>query len=128
MKLKRGAALPGAIILCLMMVLVSLAISTLFLNMTATNVLNRTNDEKSLKYVESFNQFKQDWSKPEDSGNVTWKVLEKDANVKALVAYEGSSIAFYAIYDNNEHKVLAYQASNIYIVDNKLGGIVPLEE
>lgn len=125
MKLKRGAALPGAIILCTLMILVSLALSTIFLDMSATNYLHRNDDEKSLIYAESFNKFKLDGSVPSNTSRFTWKSYA-DENVKALVAYEGSTVAFYAII-YRDTKVLAYQESNIYIdAENKLGGIVPI--
>ena len=132
MKKRRGAALAGAIILCSLIIAVSFGISAVFLNISANNIIRRVENQTSLEYEKAFNKFKNNET-PANTTSITYKIYEKDTNVKALVARRGSEnrITFYAIYDfTGDGQVLAYQESHFDVeyIDEKLylGGIGPM--
>ena len=135
MKNRRGAALAGAIILCSLIITVSLAISAVFINMSANNIVRRIENQSALEFDAAFNKFvSTGGSKPEDTSRYTFEVYEKDEYVKALVGKIGTeSFAFYGIYDfqsgEGHSKVLAYQTSHLDIEVGEsgltLGGLGP---
>jgi len=133
MRKKRGAALPGAIMLGSLIVFISMGIALILLETSSYNALVRTQDDVQIFFAESFNDFKDDGSLPKENEYFTWKIYEKPAtDIKALTAYykSGNGIAFYAIYDFDLDKTLAYQTGSMYITmeggTQYLGGIVPV--
>lgn len=132
MKKRRGAALAGAIILCSLIITVSFAISAVFLNLSANNIIRRVENQVSLEYEKAFNRFK-NGETVENTTSITYEQYQKDEHTKALVARRGSEnkITFYAIYDSNDGgHVLAYQESHFDVeyIDDKLylGGVGPM--
>ena len=130
MKKRRGAALAGAIILCSLIITVSFAISAVFLNISANNIVRRIENEVSLEYQKAFNRFKSNQT-VSNTNTITYEQYSDGGNIKALVARRGSSnsITFYGLYNTSTYKVLAYQESHFdveYIDENLyLGGIGP---
>lgn len=132
MRKKRGAALPGAILLSSMVVLVSMGLALVLLETASYNNITVIENSKYNYFSENFNKFKVDSTLPENNENFTWKIYEKDADVKALVARskQGNVITFCGVYDFNQDLVLAYQIDNVYIKveggTSYLAGIVPM--
>lgn len=117
---RKGAALPGAIILCTLIIIVSLGLASVLLNISASNIVHKNETMLSLKYQEAFNNFKKDASdKPLDTSSISWKIYEKDTNIHALCAYQGEDLVFCGIYDHTEEEVLTYQESNFYILSSE---------
>jgi len=133
---RRGAALPGAIILCSLIVVVSIGLSTVFISLTASNFVSKTKNANSLSFAQAFNNFKDNDGAVPESSRYTWKVYEttKDGDTyKALCAKDSNNnLIFYGIYNFTDHETIAYQESNFYITNeggtDYLAGIVPMVE
>lgn len=138
MKLRKAAALPGAIIICTLLLIISITVTSLVMQ-SATNVLVGDSTEQKLSdFADYFNKFKETGDASLiSSTRYDFKTYNGENQVKALVACEKSSetVVFYAIYDfDSQHTqhTLAYQTSDFYIEDkegvNYLAGIVPMVE
>ena len=136
MKKRRGAALAGAIMLCSLIIVVSLGVSVVFMTLSANNIVRRIERENTLSYQHAFNVFVESNGEttPESTNRHTFKIYEKDEDIKGLVAYSktDNQMSFYAIYDFSIHETLAYQESHFDIVEiegvNYLAGLVPMED
>ena len=135
MKLRKAAALPGAIIICTLLLIISITVTSLVMQ-SATNVLVGDSTEQKLSdFADYFNKFKETGDASLiSSTRYDFKTYNGENQVKALVACEKSSetVVFYAIYDFDSQDTLAYQTSDFYIEDkegvNYLAGIVPMVE
>lgn len=128
MKLRKGAALPGAIMLCFMLLIISYAVGASILQMVANNKLEAFKTEQKEVFASSYKQFLASFN----TENITdtkyqWE-SELTENYAGLAAYSKNSddLYFYAIYDITNEKTIAYQTSNFYKVDGKLGGILSI--
>ena len=128
MRKKKGAALPTAIALCSILLIVTLGVTTAILEMVSASRINEYNISNHLYFENNTQRFIK--GETLDESKYDWVVKDGENNVKALIAYtKGTSdIVFYCIYDFGTNEYLAYQDSNIYIKDNKLGGIIDLGE
>ena len=135
MKLRKAAALPGAIMICTLLLIISVTISAFVIQNATTTIVNNANDKKLSDFVDSFNKFKQTGDTSLiSSTRYTYKVYDGENQIKALTASEKASetLVFYAIYDFDSGDTLAYQTSDFYIEDKAgikyLAGIVPMVE
>ncbi len=132
MKLRRGAALPGAIILGSFMLLIGMGLALILLDISSLNKVSRTTDSKEIFFAQGYKIFTEDGSLPKSNEYYTWKIYEKDEDVKALTALykSGNGVAFYGIYNFDTDTTLAYQIDNVYTTTEGgityLGGIVPM--
>ena len=134
---RRGAALPTAVALCSLLLLISFVVSSLIIEMAMLNKLTDVKSKSELLFNEAHNTFvshEGDISTIVDN-TYSWHTYNGEDNVKALVAYkkDSDSIVFYSIYDFDSGETLAYQTSVTYITKNSegvlmLGGIVPMED
>lgn len=132
MRKKRGAALPGAILLSSLIVLVSMILAIVLIETASFNNLTRIQDETALFFAEGYTKFKSDGSLPTDNNNFSWKIYEGENDIKALTANykSGNGIAFCGVYDFFNEKTLAYQRDEIYMTVEGgityLAGVVPM--
>ena len=128
MKLRRGAALPGAIILGSFMVLIAMGLAIVLLDISGLNKVSRAYDSNEIVFAQGYKIFTEDGSLPNEIEYYTWKIYEKDEDVKALTANykSGNGIAFLAVYDFDQDKTLAYQVGNIYTTNK--GGVTYLAD
>ena len=128
MKLRRGAALPGAIILGSFMVLIAMGLAIVLLDISGLNKVSRAYDSNEIVFAQGYKIFIEDGSLPNETEYYTWKIYEKDEDVKALTANykSGNGIAFLAVYDFDQDKTLAYQVGNIYTTNK--GGVTYLAD
>ncbi len=135
MKLRKAAALPGAIMLCVLLLVMSVTVSTFVIRNATNTTVNNAYDQKLLTFANYFNKFKQtgDTSLITDT-RYTLKIYDSENNIKALTASEkvNNELVFYCIYDFTNDKTLAYQTSDFYIEEiagvSYLAGIVPMVE
>lgn len=131
MRKKKGAALPTAIALCSILLIVTLGVTTAIFEAVSAARTNEYNISNHLYFENNAQRFinnKEDF----DESRYDWviKVKDDNNNIKALIAYTKGTdeIVFYCIYDFEHYEYLAYQDHDIYIKDNKLGGIIDLGE
>ena len=135
MKLRKAAALPGAIIICMLLLVISVTVCAFVIRNATNTTINNMLDQRALDFADYFNKFKQtgDTSLITQT-KYTLKVYDGENNVKALTAKEKAtdSLLFYGIYDFTNEKTLAYQTSSFYIEEiagtSYLAGIVPMVE
>lgn len=130
---RKGAGLPEAVMICSLLLIISLMVSSFIISVyTLNNASNISNNNRLLfqEYTTKFINGENVESFP--NTKVNWETKEKGDNpsVKALIAHDknNNSIVFYTIYDFANSSYLAYQTSNIYIENNYLGGIIYLGE
>ena len=134
MRLKKAAALPGAIIICTILLIMSVTVSSLVIQSNTNTIVSNANEEKYSVFADFFNKFTQtgDTSLIE-SDRYTCKVYDGENNIKALVARDAvETLVFYGIYDFDNDDILAYQTSDFYITEvagvSYLAGIVAMVE
>lgn len=129
MRKKKGAALPTAIALCSILLIVTLGVTTAIFESVSAVRTNEYNISNHLYFEDNAQRFINNEDLDESRYDWVIKVKEDDNSIKALIAYTKGTdeIVFYCIYDFDDHKYLAYQDHDIYIKDNKLGGIIDLE-
>lgn len=130
MRMKKGAALPGAIILCFMLLIISYAVGASILQMVANNKVQQFNNAQREIFDASYKEFLVNYSTSDITDETyTWETNSDTIDTKeyvALAAYRNDSLSFYAIYNKTDSKTVAYQTSNFYIVENKLGGLIEI--
>lgn len=138
MRKKKGAALPMAVALCSILLIVSMAVGTFLIESFTLNRSNDVNYNNRLyyeTYAERFINGDDVSLFPND--RVNWKeYIGETSDIKALVAYRKSDnkMVFYTIYSfaGENPSCLAYQTDSFYIVEkedgNYIGGIVKLVE
>ena len=139
MRFKRGAVLPGAIILSMLMLIISFSVAAFVVTNSTISNINDLKESRLNEFRIAHNQFVEndgDLSKVTNT-NFKWESYTKDATeIKALCAYNkvGDDMRFYSIYDFSTDTLLAYQTSSFYITSETvgdeviqyLGGIVPI--
>lgn len=125
MRKRKGAALPGAVILCTFLLIVSFTVSYIVIETISLSQYQKIVQSHNLIYQTAHNEFvKNNGALPTDT-TFNWEVYEKeeDTNVKALAAYHKASdeLEFYSIYDFEHDELLAYQTSSFYITTTTVG-------
>lgn len=117
MRKRRAAALPGAIAICTLLLIISLTVTTVIFSIVATNKIKAVNIDNNLYYLTYHNEFIDNngdkSSFPTDK--VNWETYN-DGDIKVLVAKSKitNSLLFYSVYDFDQNKVLAYQTRDFY--------------
>ncbi len=120
MRTKKGAVLPGAVMLCSLMLIVSVSVGFFVVQNALLNKTANVISNVELKLAKAHEQF------VESDGdlsaititNYTWEKYEKegDTSVKALIGLTAnSSIRFFSVYDFTNGEVLAYQTQKFSI-------------
>lgn len=128
MKLRKGAALPGAIMLCFMLLIISYAVGASILQMVANSKIEAFKTEQKEVFATSYKEFLVSFN----TENITDTKYQWESNLTAnyagVAAYSKNSdeLYFYAIYDKTNSKTIAYQTSNFYIDDGLLGGLLSI--
>ena len=140
MRKQKGAALPGAIILCTFLLVVSFAVSYLVIETVALAKVAKIEADQSLILSNGHNEFVSNGGNIPSDTTFNWQTYYDEGNptVKGLVAYAKASqeMKFYSIYDFTNDKLLAYQTKEFYITSENVGnkttfylaGIVPYRE
>ena len=138
MRKNKGAALPGAVALCSIMLILSVTVAGTVVSVITTNKARRLNTENELDFLISHEQFIANGAATNETEYITsskydymvYANIIEDHNVKALVAFikNTETPKYYSVYDFTSSKVLAYQTSNLYIYEDEdyiyYGGIV----
>ena len=135
MRKRKGAALPGAVLIGFLLLGVSLAIAALIMQSSAAAAYSKVQknnediyDASARLFVSSTHDAGQDYDTRFD-----WKIFEGEEDIYGLAAYSktsDASLQFYCVYDfdSSNPKMLAYQTSNFYITESGgyryLGGLV----
>lgn len=134
MRKKKGIALPSAIVLCSLLLIVSLGITGVVIEVAVINRVNNYHVSNNLYYEEYAERFAKG-ENPETfpADKVNWRSVasEENTNIKALIAERNNrdgDLVFYTIYDFENNKYLAFQTSDFYFTYNDgyiyLGGII----
>ncbi len=132
MKKRKGAALPGAIMLCSLLLVVSFSVAYIVVYHATIGRVDSLKSSFHLEFHESFEKFKAGVAVGEiTSENLVYTTVS-DGDVKGLIGRnKGGIMQAYGIYDFAYDQVLAYQESDFYItvVDGHsyLGGILDME-
>ena len=132
MKIRKGAALPGAIMLCSLLLVVSFSVAYLVVYNATIGRVDSVKSSFRLEFHEAFEKYKAGTAVGDlHSDNLVYSTIV-DADVKALIGRnKGGAMQAYGIYDFAHDKVLAYQDADFYIsvVDGHsyLGGILDME-
>ena len=129
MRKRKGAALPLAVILCSLLLIVCFMISAFVLDASSYNTVSSVRDNRLFIFNEANLRF---IAGEEITDTLySWEIDDGEDNIKALAAYSNNdTLAFASIYDFDHNKQLLYQTSNFYITtvgeDQYLGGIVKI--
>ena len=130
MRMRKGAALPTAIIMCVFLLIVTFSVSAFVVQAVSLNNVHKIKSNRNLIYLKSNEEFIS--SNPISDTSFNWEIYDGENNIKALAAYGKTTdqMVFYSIYDFDNNEQLAYQTSNFYITTvgetEYLGGIVPI--
>lgn len=136
MRKRKGAALPGAIMACGLLLVVSFSVAYLVIHNATLHRLSSIESGYRLDYLSAFNHFKEDNGSLANISSSTFvytRIVEEDNPNKALIARtKGGQMKFYAIYDFDSNATLAYQTEDFYITvigeEEYLGGLLPLSK
>ena len=133
MRKRKGAALPGAIMLCTLLMAVTFGVAFLVVNAATTSRVESIESAYRLEFESAYHYFREH----EDivgfeSQTFVYSVLESENTKGVLAKNKAGSLCFYAIIDFTTKKTLAYQTSDFYISvkdgESYLGGILPMTE
>lgn len=142
---RKGAALPGAIALCSILLIVSITVSGTIVALVSNNKINRMRAENDFEFMVAHEKFiaangSSDAEIATLLGDVNFRphVYEKvgNPNIKSLVAWKKNvdEIKYYSIADFTDLdniKILAYQTENLYITEDEnfiyVGGYVEID-
>lgn len=141
MRKKKGEALPTAIALCSVLLIVSFAVTGAILGMVSLNKVERILVDNDLEFLKAHQKFVAN-NGPSDKdiaellGDVNFiPHVYEDGGVKSLVAWNKSEseIKYYSIVDfsNLDNvKILAYQTDHLYITEDEsnwyVGGLIKI--
>lgn len=141
MRKKKGVALPTAIALCSVLLIVSFAVTGAILGMVSLNKVERILVDNDLEFLKAHQKFVAN-NGPSDKdiaellGDVNFiPHVYEDGGVKSLVAWNKSEseIKYYSIVDfsNLDNvKILAYQTDHLYITEDEsnwyVGGLIKI--
>ncbi len=131
MKRHDGFALPTAVALCSVLLIVSIGVSSVLVVSSSLSRVRTVQSDNEIIFRKSTNTWisaSGDHTSIIDD-NFTWNTYDGESGLKALVAESANTIRFYAVYDFTNSDLLAYQSSNFYITTNGsgqhlLGGLV----
>ena len=135
MRNRRGVVLPGAIVLCTILLIVSMTVSFLVINNATSNQIETMLDNRRIDFETGYYQFVKDDGaldpeKPAYATGYVWAEYDGADDIKAIAAYsKAGSLLFYAVYDfGAADTLLAYQDDVLYVYESEghryLGGIV----
>lgn len=148
MRKKKAAALPGAIALCSILLIISITVSGTIVTMVSENKINRMKLDYETEFLVAHEKFVADRGETDIGtllGDTSFRprvyTLAGHPNIKSLVAWKKNidEIKYYSIvnFDVDEDEtykidVLAYQTTNLYIYEDEdnwyVGGIVPISK
>ena len=133
MRKRKGAALPGAIMICTFLLVVTFGVAFLVVHSATQRQVASVESSYRLEFENAYRYF---LTHSEDMSGFESKTFNystlKEGHVKAVLAKnKAGSLRFYAIRDFDTKKTLAYQTSDFYISvkDGKsyLGGMLLME-
>ena len=132
MRKRKGAALPGAIMLCSLLLVVSFSVSYLIVYHSTIGKIGSMESALRVEFLESFEKYKAGTSVGDLRSETLVYTSLLDGDIGALIGRnKGGFMKAYGIYDFNTHEVLAYQDANFYIEvrdgHSYLGGILDME-
>ena len=138
MRKQKGIALPGAIALSSIMLIVSVTVAAVVIAVIGVANARTKTLENDLDFLTAHELFVKGTFDPEtyNDGKYKYEVYpytKGGTEYKALVAKNKVSgeIRYYSVYDFTHRKVMAYQTTNLYITEDEdnmyLGGIVPVD-
>lgn len=133
MRKRKGAALPGAIMLCTLLMAVTFGVAFLVVNAATTSRVESIESAYRLEFESAYHYFRKHESIDGfESQTFVYSTLES-GNMKGVLAKnKAGSLCFYAIIDFDSGTTLAYQTSDFYISvkDGKsyLGGLLLMTE
>ena len=128
---RKGAALATAIMLCTFLLLITFGVTSLVIQTVNLNRASEISRDQKIAFIESSEKFyKADGSVTDPSiyntAQLTYRRFD-EGDYTALCAYVGGdSLKFYAVYNFSTNEILAFQTSNLYVVDGKVGGLVTI--
>lgn len=141
MRKKKGVALPTAIALCSVLLIVSFAVTGAILGIVSLNKVERILVDNDLEFLKAHQKFvanngASDAEIAELLGDVNFiPHVYKDGSVKSLVAWNKSEseIKYYSIVDFSDLdniKILAYQTDHLYVTEDEsnwyVGGLIQI--
>lgn len=135
MRNRRGVVLPGAIVLCTILLIVSMTVSFLVINNATGDRIETVLDNRRIDFETGYYQFVKDRGtlnseKEAYAATYVWAEYDGANGIKAIAAYsKAGTLLFYAVYDFGEaNTLLAYQDGPLYVYESEghryLGGIV----
>jgi|GEM_PF-3451094 len=132
MRKAKGAALPGAVLLGSLLLIVTFSVSYLVVYHATIGRIGSLKSTQRVEFAEAFEKYKARTSVGEIiSENLVYTSLS-DGDIGALIGRnKGGFMQAYAIYDFSLDALLAYQESDFYIEvrdgHSYLGGILDME-
>lgn len=132
MRKRKGAALPGAVMLGSLLLVVSFSVAYLVVYHSTVGMVASLKSSLRVEFLSNFEKFKEGTAVGDLSGDKLVYTSLADGEVKALIGRnKGGLMQAYGIYDFDTNKVLAYQDSDFYIAvidgHSYLGGILDME-
>ena len=136
MRKRKGAALPGAIMLCTLLMAVTFGVAFLVVNAATTSRVESIESAYRLEFESAYHYFLKnkniDGFESQTFVYSTIDSLESENTMGVLAKNKAGSLCFYAIIDFDSGATLAYQTSDFYISvkDGKsyLGGLLLMTE
>lgn len=133
MRKKKGAALPGAIMLCTLLMAVTFGVAFLVVNAATTSRVESIESAYRLEFESAYHYFLEHKNIAGfESQTFVYSTLESGNTKSVLAKNKAGSLCFYAIVDFDSGATLAYQTSDFYISvkDGKsyLGGLLLMTE
>ena len=133
MRNRKGAALPGAILICTFLMVVTFSVAYLVVHSATIKQIEGIQGDQHLEFESAYRHFKANNGDMSafSSDSFVYSTLA-DGNVKAVIAKnKGAQMRFYAIHDFSSGKTLAYQTEDFYITVKEghsyLGGLLLME-
>ena len=132
MRKRKGAALPGAVMLGSLLLVVSFSVAYLVVYHSTVGRVESLKSSLRVEFLSNFEKFKKRTEVGDLSGDKLVYTSLAEGEVKALIGRnKGGVMQAYGIYDFDTNKVLAYQDSDFYIAvidgHSYLGGILDME-
>ena len=135
MRKQKGAALPSAIMVVILLMAVTFGVSYLVIHNATLRRVEANNAAKRVEFAEAYEKFKANGEIPAmENSTYVYSKLEEAMELtgkKAIIAKtKGGRMDFYAIYDFDGNKTLAYQTEDFYITvigeKSYLGGLLEM--
>ena len=132
MRKQKGAALPGAVMLCVLLLVVSFSVAYLVVYNATIGKVDSVKSSYRIEFAEAFEKYKVGTAVGDiHSDNLVYSTIS-DGDTKALIGRnKGGIMQAYGIYDFAHDKLLAYQDADFYITvrdgHSYLGGVLDME-